>query len=122
MRRSLPEVLASLICNLLMLAVLAWIAYSTLRLLFNGLKLFIKWLYRKILGFKSNGKPGSSLLQPTVTSGLETPIHVARNGAVIFENIDDASMRRLIRNNMVVPTDYFFRQGMKEWAPVSQYT
>lgn len=122
MRRSLPEVLASLICNLLMLAVLAWIAYSTLRLLFNGLKLFIKWLYQKILGFKSKGRPVSSLLQTTVTSGLETPILVARDGAVIFENIDDASMRRLIRNHMVVPTDYFFRQGMKEWAPVSQYT
>lgn len=105
-----------------MLVVLGWIAYGALRLLFNGLKLFIKWLYRKIQGFKSNGKSGSWLLLPTVTAGLETPIYVARNGAVIFENINDASMRRLIRNNMVVPTDCFFRQGMKEWAPVSRYT
>jgi hypothetical protein len=122
MRRSLPEVLASLTCNLLTLAVLGWIAYSTLRLLFNGLKLFIKWLYRKIQGFDSNKKPAYPLLQATKTSKLETPIHVARNGAVIFENIDDASMRRLIRNNMVIPTDYFFRQGMKEWQQVNRYS
>lgn len=122
MRRSLPEVLASLICNLLTLAVLAWITYHILRLLFNGLVLFFKWLYRKISGFNPDEKRVHSHLQAAKTSELETPIHVARNGAVIFENIDDATMRRLIRNNMVISTDYFFRQGMKEWQPVSQYS
>jgi len=88
----------------------------------NGLKLLLKWLYGKIQGAISHGKPSGPQLKILKASGLQTPIYVARNGAVIFENIDDASMRRLIRNNTVIPTDYFFRQGMKEWLPVSAYS
>ncbi len=122
MRRSLPEVLVSLTCNLLTLAILAWVAFSALRLMINGLKLFFKWLYEKIQGAISHEKLGGPHLKVIKASGLKTPIYVARNGAVIFENIDDAGMRRLIRNNMVIPTDYFFRQGMEEWLPVSTYS
>jgi len=122
MRRSLPEVLVSLICNLLTLAILAWIAFSALSLMFNGLKLLFKWLYGKIQGFTSLKKRSGPHPKAINASGLKTPIYVARNGAVIFEKIDDAGMRRLIRNNTVTATDYFFRQGMKEWLPVSAYS
>jgi hypothetical protein len=90
--------------------------------MFNGLKLLSKWLYGKIQGFNSLEKRSGPYPKAINASGLKTPIYVARNGAVIFEKIDDAGMRRLIRNNTVTSTDYFFRQGMKEWLPVSAYS
>jgi hypothetical protein len=50
-----------------------------------------------------------------------TPIHVARSGGFIYENIDDARLLDLIRTKVVVGTDDYFRHGMKNWMKVSQY-
>jgi hypothetical protein len=46
---------------------------------------------------------------------------VAREGAYIYENIDDARLRELIRSKVVVGTDHYFRHGMKNWMRISQY-
>ena len=120
MRRSLPEVLASLICNLLMLAAMAWIAYQILRLVFKGIKLLLSSL-NKYWDYSLSETPKPTPQQEMKTSDLKTPIHVSRNGIVIHENIDDAEMRRLIRIKAVTTSDHYFRQGMTDWLSESQY-
>ena len=58
---------------------------------------------------------------PTMPDVFVTPIHVARAGGFIYENIDDARLADLIRSKAVVGTDDCFRHGMKNWMKVSQY-
>lgn len=58
---------------------------------------------------------------PTMPDSFVTPIHVARAGGFIYENIDDARLADLIRSKAVVGTDDYFRHGMKNWMKVSQY-
>lgn len=50
-----------------------------------------------------------------------TPLHVARAGGFIYENIDDARLSDLILSKAVVGTDDCFRHGMKNCMKVSQY-
>ena len=121
MRRSLPEVLVSLVCNLMMLAAVAWIAYQILRLLFQSIKILLGSL-KKIPGPAPHEMSNPADQNNIKIADLKTPIYVARNGTIIHESIDDAGMRRLIRNKSVTSSDYYFREGMKDWKPVSQYT
>ena len=58
---------------------------------------------------------------PPLPDTFTTPIHVARDGGYIYENIDDARLRELIRSKVVVGTDHYFRHGMKNWMRISQY-
>lgn len=58
---------------------------------------------------------------PVMPDALTTPIHVARSGGFIYENIDDARLADLIRSKMVAGTDDYFRHGMRSWMKVSQY-
>jgi hypothetical protein len=83
-------------------------------------------------GAKSSGKgivrpSGPSEAAPAVPAqvtspgGLTTPIHLARNGVVMFQGIDDAKMLSLIRSKEIVGTDHYYRHGMAEWLLVSHY-
>lgn len=58
---------------------------------------------------------------PVMPDALTTPIHVARSGGFIYENIDDARLVALIRDKQVIGTDDYFRHGMRSWMKVSQY-
>jgi hypothetical protein len=53
--------------------------------------------------------------------GLTTPIHLARNGVVLFQGIDDAKMLSLIQSKQIVGSDHYYRHGMAEWLLVSHY-
>lgn len=53
--------------------------------------------------------------------GLATPIHLARNGVVLFQGIDDAKMLSLIQSKQIVGSDHYYRHGMAEWLLVSHY-
>ena len=68
-----------------------------------------------------NTTPASQPVPPALPDSFTTPIHVAREGAYIYENIDDARLRELIRAKEVVGTDHYFRHGMKNWMRISQY-
>jgi len=65
--------------------------------------------------------PAGQPVPPLPPDTFTTPIHVARDGGFIYENIDDASLRELIQSKTVVGTDYYFRHGMKSWLRISQY-
>lgn len=58
---------------------------------------------------------------PTMPDAFTTPLHVARSGAFIYQEIDDARLQDLIRSQAVVGTDDYFRHGMKSWMKISQY-
>lgn len=58
---------------------------------------------------------------PPPPEALTTPLHISRDGGYIYQNIDDAKLKRLIQAKEVVGTDYYFRHGMKTWMRVSQY-
>ena len=62
--------------------------------------------------------PPPPVIEPHV---LTTPIHVARGGGFIYENIDDARLEQLILDGEVLGTDHYFRHGMKNWMRISQY-
>lgn len=68
-----------------------------------------------------NQIPAAQPVPPPLPDTLQSPLHIARDGAYIYENIDDARLRDLIRTKAVVGTDHYFRQGMKNWMRVSQY-
>ena len=76
---------------------------------------------------KSSGKgfaPPSSPAEPVPVVpvvGLVTPIHLARNGVVLFQGVDDAKMLSLIQSKEIVGTDHYYRHGMAEWLLVSHY-
>ena len=65
--------------------------------------------------------PVSQPVPPLPPDSLTTPIHVAREGGFIYQDIDDARLRELIRTKVVVGTDHYFRHGMKSWLRISQY-
>jgi hypothetical protein len=69
----------------------------------------------------SRPDPVSQPSVPAMPDSFTTPIHVARAGGFIYENIDDARLLDLIRTKAVVGTDDYFRHGMKNWMKVSQY-
>ena len=69
----------------------------------------------------SQPAPASQSITPPLPDSFTTPIHVAREGAYIYENIDDARLRELIRTKEVVGTDHYFRHGMKNWMRITQY-
>lgn len=58
---------------------------------------------------------------PVMPDSFVSPIHVARAGGFIYENIDDARLQDLIRAKAVIATDDYFRHGMKNWMKISQY-
>jgi hypothetical protein len=68
-----------------------------------------------------NTTPASQPVPPPLPNTFTTPIHVARDGGYIYENIDDARLCELIRTSVVIGTDHYFRQGMKNWMTISQY-
>jgi hypothetical protein len=68
-----------------------------------------------------NTPPASQPVPPPLPNSFTTPIHVARDGGYIYENIDDARLCELIRTKVVIGTDHYFRQGMKNWMTISQY-
>ena len=76
---------------------------------------------------KSSGKgfaPPSGPAEPVPVVpvvGLVTPIHLARNGVVLFQGVDDAKMLSLIKSKEIVGTDHYYRHGMAEWLLVSHY-
>lgn len=65
--------------------------------------------------------PAGQGVPPPLPDSFTTPIHVARDGGYIYENIDDARLRDLIRSKEVIGTDHYFRHGMKNWMRISQY-
>lgn len=69
----------------------------------------------------SQPAPASQPAPPPLPDSFTTPIHVARDGGYIYENIDDARLRELIRSKAVVGTDHYFRHGMKNWMRITQY-
>ena len=76
---------------------------------------------------KSSGKglaPPSSPAEPAPVVpdvGLVTPIHLARNGVVLFQGVDDAKLQRLIQSKEILGSDHYYRHGMAEWLLVSHY-
>jgi hypothetical protein len=76
---------------------------------------------------KSSGKgfaPPSGPAEPVPVVpvvGLVTPIHLARNGVVLFQGIDDAKMLSLIQSKEILGSDHYYRHGMAEWLLVSHY-
>lgn len=69
----------------------------------------------------SRPAPAVQPVPPPLPDTFTTPIHVARDGGYIYENIDDARLRELIRSKVVIGTDHYFRHGMKNWMRISQY-
>lgn len=83
---------------------------------------------------KSTGKgmarPETPALAPSSTpppvpvsppGGLTTPIHLARNGVVLFQGIDDAKLQSLLLSKEILGSDHYYRHGMAEWLLVSHY-
>ena len=74
-------------------------------------------------------RPETPALAPSSTppvpvsppGGLTTPIHLARNGVVLFQGVDDAKLQSLIQSKEIVGTDHYYRHGMAEWLFVSHY-